>query len=57
MSSVMRKNKKGGEMSTTGEKPGKGRYRCKRCGTKLILDDTDDRLPPCPKCHHTEFLP
>ncbi len=34
-------------MPTTGEKPGKGLYRCDACGQLVRLDDTDDRLPPC----------
>jgi len=49
--SKYRRNK----MPSTGEKPGKGTYKCKRCGTKVTLDDDTDTLPPCPKCHHTEF--
>lgn len=42
-------------MPTTGEKPGKGTYICKRCRTRVTLDDDNDTLPPCPKCHYTEF--
>ena len=42
-------------MATTGEKPGKGVYRCRKCGTTVTLDDHDDTLPPCPKCSGTEF--
>ncbi len=42
-------------MATTGEKPGKGTYRCRNCGTTVILDDHSDTLPPCPKCAGTEF--
>jgi DNA-directed RNA polymerase subunit RPC12/RpoP len=44
-------------MSTTGEKPGKGVYVCIKCGEKVRLDDNSDRLPPCPKCHGTEYKP
>lgn len=44
-------------MSTTGEKPGKGPYICKKCGQVVVLDDTSDTLPPCPKCSGTEFTP
>ncbi|HBW13794.1 MAG TPA: hypothetical protein DEF30_08260 [Proteiniclasticum sp.] len=40
---------------TTGEKPGKGIYTCTKCGTKVRLDDMTDTLPPCPKCHNTNF--
>jgi len=42
-------------MPTTGEKPGKGVYICKKCGQKVVLDDSTDTLPPCPHCNHTEF--
>ena len=42
-------------MPKTGEKPGKGVYICKKCGTKVNLDDQTDTLPPCPKCSHTEY--
>jgi len=42
-------------MSTTGEKPGKGVYQCKKCGQPVVLNDTTDTLPPCPKCNGTEF--
>ena len=44
-------------MSTTGEKPGTGRYVCKKCGQVVILDDNTDTLPPCPKCGGTEYNP
>jgi ribosomal protein S27AE len=43
------------QMPTTGEKPGKGTYYCTRCGTSVTLDDDTDTLPPCRKCHGTEF--
>jgi len=42
-------------MPTTGEKPGKGVYVCKKCGQTVKLDDNSDTLPPCPRCEHTEF--
>ena len=42
-------------MATTGEKPGIGTYICKKCGTKIRLDDNTDAMPPCPKCSKTEF--
>lgn len=44
-------------MSTTGEKPGIGIYTCTSCQTKVKLDDTTDTLPPCPKCHKTNYRP
>jgi DNA-directed RNA polymerase subunit RPC12/RpoP len=39
----------------TGEKPGKGTYRCLECGKLVTLDDQNDTLPPCPICHYTEY--
>ncbi|MBI1178755.1 hypothetical protein GC207_15090 [bacterium] len=42
-------------MPTTGEKPGVGRYKCQKCGEIVELDDNTDTLPPCPKCHGTEY--
>jgi DNA-directed RNA polymerase subunit RPC12/RpoP len=42
-------------MPTTGEKPGKGTYKCTNCGQLVTLDDDDDVLPPCPRCDNTEF--
>ena len=33
-----------------GEKPGKGRYCCTKCGWSVALDDGDGRLPPCGNC-------
>ena len=42
-------------MYKTGEKPGQGVYFCMKCGQKIVLDDDNDTLPPCPRCGHTEF--
>ena len=42
-------------MPRTGEKPGIGKYKCKKCGTIVRLDDSTDTLPPCPKCNNTDF--
>ncbi|MYL32187.1 hypothetical protein GLW08_05385 [Pontibacillus yanchengensis] len=42
-------------MPNTGEKPGQGTYKCRRCGEKVTLDDTDDILPPCPNCEATDY--
>lgn len=44
-------------MSSTGEKPGVGIYRCQKCGQVVRLDDLSDRLPPCPRCSGTEYWP
>ncbi len=42
-------------MPKTGEKPGKGTYVCTNCELHVVLDDTTDTLPPCPKCNNTNF--
>ncbi|MBE0601049.1 MAG: hypothetical protein IH607_04625 [Firmicutes bacterium] len=42
-------------MYHTGEKPGKGTYKCTRCGQLVVLDNDTDTLPPCPKCQNTSF--
>lgn len=42
-------------MPTTGEKPGAGTYTCTQCGQVVVLDDNDDRMPPCPSCGGTKF--
>ncbi|MFL1467385.1 zinc ribbon-containing protein [Marinobacter sp. HN1S83] len=44
-------------MSTTGERPGRGTYTCNNCGETVTLDDSSDALPPCPRCHETEYTP
>lgn len=43
-------------MYTTGEKPGIGTYQCVKCGTTVYLNDATDTLPPCPKCHNTNYI-
>lgn len=42
-------------MPSTGEKPGKGKYKCTNCGQIVVLDDHTDTLPPCPSCHKTNY--
>ena len=42
-------------MYKTGEKPGKGTYKCLACGQTVVLDDHTDTLPPCPKCGATTY--
>jgi len=42
-------------MATTGEKPGRGTYKCKFCGTTVKIDNIKDTLPLCPKCNNTTF--
>ena len=43
-------------MYKTGQKPGKGSYRCVTCGTVVNLDDNKDTLPPCPSCNGTTYI-
>lgn len=43
------------EIYKTGSQPGKGRYLCSGCKDDVVLDDDTDRLPPCAKCHKTDF--
>lgn len=43
-------------MPQTGEKTGKGMYKCAQCGQIIILDDDTGTLPPCPKCNGTIFI-
>ena len=42
-------------MYSTGDRPGKGRYRCVKCGEIVALDDDSDTLPPCSSCDATEW--
>jgi len=44
-------------MSTAGEKPGRGLYRCTKCNEVVLLIDDFKELPPCPKCGNTTFKP
>jgi len=52
---IERRAAEGLTMPTTGEKPGKGTYKCRKCGSTVTLDDDSDTLPPCPSCNGTEF--
>ena len=38
----------------TGEVSGPGKLTCTACGTELNLERSS-RIPPCPKCHKTDF--
>jgi len=42
-------------MPTTGEKPGRGTYKCLNCGQLIHLDQDSDTLPPCPNCDKTNW--
>ncbi|MBN2663801.1 MAG: hypothetical protein JXR68_09150 [Bacteroidales bacterium] len=39
----------------TGDKPGKGDYKCTHCRFMITLETDDDVLPPCEKCFKTEW--
>jgi len=39
----------------TGEIAGIGTLTCKQCDTEMHFKKTN-RIPPCPKCHKTEFI-
>lgn len=38
-----------------GEKPGVGTYVCTNDAFEVHLDDSTDKLPPCPKCENCEY--
>lgn len=38
----------------TGEKPGRGTYRCTNCRTEVSVGEYD-KLPPCLSCSNNEF--
>ncbi|NLK75243.1 MAG: zinc ribbon-containing protein [Clostridiales bacterium] len=42
-------------MYKTGQKPGKGKYRCKECSQCIVLNDVKTTLPTCPKCKAINF--
>ncbi|MDG5799010.1 hypothetical protein QA597_01380 [Marinilabiliaceae bacterium ANBcel2] len=42
-------------MYTTGEKPGKGKYKCLKCGKIVTLENDSDSLPICPVCKHDKW--
>ena len=42
-------------MARAGENPGKGKYRCMKCGYRLTLESDDDILPKCPKCFYSDW--
>jgi DNA-directed RNA polymerase subunit RPC12/RpoP len=42
-------------MFKKGDAPGKGDYRCTRCGKIIHLENDTDTLPRCPKCFNTKF--
>ena len=43
-------------MFNTGEKPGKGVYICTNCNQIVVLNNVEDKLPPCPTCNNTTFI-
>ena len=42
-------------MPSTREEPGIGSYQWKSCGDVVRLDNSSDRLPPCPRYHMTDY--
>jgi len=42
-------------MLKAGDKPGKGIYTCNTCGQRVVLDDKNDTLQPCPSCSLTSY--
>ncbi|MBU3188968.1 zinc ribbon-containing protein [Clostridium bowmanii] len=42
-------------MNTTGQKPGKGDYKCTTCGEIVHLELDSEFLPLCPKCRRTTY--
>ncbi|PWD97917.1 zinc ribbon-containing protein [Marinilabilia rubra] len=42
-------------MHTSGEKPGKGTYKCQKCGKEIVLESDNDALPKCPVCGHEKW--
>ena len=40
----------------SGQKPGVGTYICINCNQEIMLDDSNDALPPCPNCNGVEFF-
>jgi len=42
-------------MHKSGERPGKGSYKCNTCGEIVNLEKDTDTLRPCPKCRMTTF--
>jgi DNA-directed RNA polymerase subunit RPC12/RpoP len=42
-------------MFTSGEKPGKGTYKCQKCGKEISLENDSQELPVCPVCGHEKW--
>ena len=41
-------------MHTSGEKPGKGTYKCQKCGKEVTIEENEE-LPICPVCGHDKW--
>jgi zinc ribbon family protein len=39
-----------------GQKPGRGRYVCRKCGEDVRLNHSTDALPKCRRCANCEFV-
>lgn len=48
-------NQKKKSMYTSGDKPGKGTYKCQKCGKEITLENETDVLPQCPVCGHEKW--
>jgi len=44
-----------GEKFKSGTAPGKGTYKCTRCGKIVVLETDEDLLPICPKCGNENY--
>ena len=42
-------------MYSSGQKPGKGDYKCSTCGEIVHLEKDTDTLPICPICRRTTY--
>ena len=42
-------------MFISGQKPGKGKYKCITCALIINLKNDDEALPICPKCKKTTW--
>ncbi|MDF2699945.1 MAG: Zinc-ribbon containing domain [Haloplasmataceae bacterium] len=38
-----------------GSKPGQGSYECMKCNEIVRVENSNDKLPQCPKCRQNEY--
>ena len=41
-------------MYTSGDKPGKGTYKCQQCGKEVTIEENEE-LPICPVCGYDKW--